>query len=118
MAYELTGTVKQIGELQTFDSGFTKQEFVVTTEEDTKYPQDIKLEFVKDKCSLLDSISVGDSVEVSFDLRGNEYNEKFYVNLNAWKINCLEKGAAVGSSEPTEPSPDSNPKDPEDTIPF
>ena len=31
-----------------------------------------------------------------FDLRGNEYNEKYYVNLRAWK---LEKGQAGGGSD-------------------
>ena len=33
MSYELTGTVKLIGELQTFNSGFSKKEMVVTVEE-------------------------------------------------------------------------------------
>ena len=83
--YEISGKLKVIEDIQTFSSGFTKREFVVTTN-DAKYPQDIKFEIVKDKCSLLDSYSLGQDVSVNFDIRGNEYNGRYYVNLNCWKI--------------------------------
>lgn len=81
---KVTGKLKVIFETQTFDSGFQKREFVVTTNE--QYPQDIKLELVKDKCAILDSYQVGQEVEVDYNLRGNEYNGKYYVSLQAWKI--------------------------------
>ncbi|MGB2256231.1 MAG: DUF3127 domain-containing protein, partial [Spongiibacter marinus] len=58
MSYELTGKIKLIQETQTFNSGFSKREMVVTVE-DGNYPQDISLEFLKEKISLLDSLSVG-----------------------------------------------------------
>jgi len=73
MAYDLTGTIKLIQEPQTFASGFTKREFVVTVE-DGKYPQEICLECVQDKVSLLDDLKEGQEVTVSFDIRGREYN--------------------------------------------
>ena len=78
------GRIKLINETQTFDSGFSKREFVVTTQE--QYPQDIKMELVKDKCSVLDTYKVDDLVEASINLRGNEYQGKYYVNIQAWKI--------------------------------
>ncbi len=83
--YEAKGNIKWIGETQSFPSGFSKREFVVTTQHD-KYPQDLKFEVVKDKCSLLDTYDVGSAVTVSFDIRGNEYNGKYYVNLSCWKL--------------------------------
>jgi len=83
--YETSGKLKWIGEVQSFASGFTKREFVVTTVAD-KYPQDLKFEIVKEKCSLLDPFQVGQDVAVSFDIRGNEYNGKYFVNLSCWKI--------------------------------
>ncbi len=46
MTYELTGKIKLIQDEQTFASGFTKREMVVTVD-DGRYPQDINLEFVK-----------------------------------------------------------------------
>ena len=96
--YELEGTVKVVMDTQTFGSGFTKREFVVTTEE--KYPQDIKLECVKDKCSLLDSVSKGDKIKVGFFLRGNEYKDRYYVNLNAAKIEKSSSGQAAADEPP------------------
>jgi len=55
---EVIGKVKLMGETQTFGSnGFRKRELVVTTDE--QYPQMIMIEFVQDKCDLLNSYSVG-----------------------------------------------------------
>ena len=92
--FELEGTVKVIDEVQTFASGFSKREFVVEIE-DGKYPQSIKFECVKDKTSLTDGLQIGDAVKVSFDIRGNEYNGRYYVNLNAWKVEKAGGGAAL-----------------------
>ncbi len=84
MSNTTQGKIKLIMAEQTFASGFTKREFVVTTAE--QYPQDIKFELVKDKCSLIDSYKEGEDVTVSFNVRGSEYNGRYFVNLNAWKL--------------------------------
>lgn len=102
MSYELEGTVKFIGETQSFGAkGFTKREIVVTTSAD-RYPQDIKLEFVKEKTSLLDSYRAGQQVKVSFDIRGGEYNGKYFVNLTGWRIDAASasSGDSQGSRGP------------------
>ena len=53
--------------------------------------------------SIADALATaGDDVAVSFDLRGNEYKEKYYVDLNAWKVDLLRKGASK-VTEPAEP---------------
>jgi single-strand DNA-binding protein len=93
--FELEGTLKHIYDVQTFASGFSKREFVVEVP-DGKYPQMIKFECVKDKTSMLDGVSVGDAVKVAFDIRGSEYKERFYVNLNAWKLTKAEGGSSGG----------------------
>jgi len=112
MAYELTGTVKVIQDAQTFGSGFTKREMVVTVP-DAKYPQDINVEFVQEKVALIDSISEGQEVTVTFDIRGREYNGKYFNNLQAWKIDAA---ASPTAKEPA-PTPDA-PEEYEDDIPF
>ena len=116
MELKLTGKVKLVLDLQSWDSGFTKREFVISTNE--QYPQDVKLECIKDKTSLLDSLSDGDDVEVSFNVRGNEYNGKYYVNLQAWKLNKMDGGPA--DSENTPPAPDFEPAgdQDDDDLPF
>lgn len=95
MSYEMTGSVKKVLDLMTFDSGFTKREFVITTKD--QYPQDVKFETVRDKTSVCDKLNEGDEVTVHFDVRGNEYKDRFYVNLNAWRI---ETGDAPSGSAP------------------
>lgn len=99
MAYELSGKVKVIQDAQTFGSGFTKREFVVTVE-DGKYPQDINLELVQDKVSLLDTVNVGDEVTVTFDIRGREYNGRYFNNLQAWKLVVDSAGGSAPAEEP------------------
>ncbi len=62
-SYKLEGVIKELSDVQTFDSGFCKREFVVTTQ-DEKYPQDIKLELLKDDVQKIERFSVGDIIEV------------------------------------------------------
>ena len=112
MSNELTGKIKVINDTQTFDSGFQKREFVVTTN-DPNYPQDIKLELIKDKCSVLDTYKVGQDVKVSFNLRGNEFKGKYYVNLQAWRIEL--NGGVANPNEPQDNPIDDNEDGP---LPF
>ena len=104
----IKGKIKVIGETQTFDSGFSKRQLVLTTLE--QYPQDLAIEFVKDKTAVLDIFTAGDTVEVAINLRGNEYNGKYYVNLQGWKINKEGKEQQVAAGAPM-PSG-------EDDLPF
>ncbi len=104
MAYDLTGKIKLIQEAKTFDSGFTKREMVVIVE-DGKYPQEINIEFVQDKVNLLDSLQTGQTVTVTFDIRGREYNGRYFNNLQGWKIaSSLEESTFPNESESPVPS--------------
>ena len=106
--YELSGTVKEIFEEKTFGSGFNVREFVVTTEAD-KYPQDICLQCVKEKVEMVNKLKPGEKVKVSFELRGREYQGRYFVNLNAWKVESAGAGSGSASDEPP-------PFDPADEI--
>jgi hypothetical protein len=64
---------------------------------------------------------------VSFDIRGNEYNGKYYVNLACWKIQAA--GAAPESPRRSAPSAAANSAEPsiadlrddgdfDDDVPF
>jgi len=127
-SFELTGTLKVLEDTQTFASGFAKREFVIEVPDD-KYPQMVKFETVREKIDLLNSLSVGDEVKVTFDIRGNEYNGRYYVNLNAWKIEGGSGGSGGGNSSskaaPDDPPPgsfdssfDNEPEPTDDDIPF
>ena len=92
--FEITGSVKKIFAEQTFGSGFNKREFVITVP-DGRFPQDIKFETVKDKVGLVAYLKEGDEVKVSFDIRGREWKDNYYVNLNAWKIEAVNAGGTA-----------------------
>ncbi|MEN8254059.1 MAG: DUF3127 domain-containing protein [Verrucomicrobiota bacterium] len=118
MAYDLSGKVKLVQDAKTISDKFTVREFVVTVD-DGKYPQDICLQVVNDKVSMLDSLQEGQEVTVSFDIRGREYNGRYFNNLQAWKV---EAGAAAPAADENPPASDKDvPADfdeYEDDIPF
>lgn len=111
MSLQINGKVKAIFDTQSYPSGFTKREFVITTEE--QYPQDVKFELVKDKTGAIDAYKVGQSITVNFNVRGNEYLGKYYVSLQAWKLESDQSAPPQPQSAPPVAGSDDN-----DTLPF
>lgn len=81
---EITGKIYKIGNEEQVTASFKKRLLVIETDE--KYSQKVPIDFVQDKINLIDQYKIGESVTVSINVRGNEYNGKFYVNLQGWKI--------------------------------
>jgi len=104
---KLTGRVKIILEEQTFPSGFSKRDFVITTPDD-KYPQDICFSLLKEKGALLNGVSVGQDVEVTFDIGGREYDSRYFVNLNAWRVDVVGGVASEPGDEHGAPIDEDN----------
>ena len=95
MSYEMKGTVKRLFDVWKSDtSEFYKREFVVTTAE--QYPSDVKFSALKEKSDQLSQIKEGDQVLVKFDVRGREYNDRYYVDLNAWRVEKMGAEAPSG----------------------
>ncbi|NRR91396.1 DUF3127 domain-containing protein [Winogradskyella undariae] len=96
---ELTGKIKVLNDVQNIGSnGFRKREVVITTEE--QYPQHILVEFIQDKCDLLDSFNVGQEVKIALNLRGREWINpegvaKYFNAILGWRIEL------VNSEQPT-----------------
>jgi hypothetical protein len=105
MSYEMKGTVKRLFDVwKSETSEFYKREFVITTAE--QYPSDVKFSALKEKSDQLSNIKEGDQVMVKFDVRGREYNDRYYVDLNAWKVDKMDAGApAGGGAEGSMPQP-------------
>lgn len=91
---EVTGKIKKIEETKTFGaSGFRKREMILTTND--QYPQMLKIEFVQDKCDLLNSYQEGQDVKISINLTGREWinpqGEAVYFNaIQGWRIENLQ----------------------------
>ena len=119
---ELTGTLKVKRDEQVVNDRFRKREFVLTVD-DRGYMQYISFICTQDKCDLLNGISEGDTITVSFNVKGREWTSpqgeiKYFNSLEAWKIN---RG---GSTEPRSSSSSSSyqaapaPSGASDDLPF
>tara|TARA_R110002153_G_scaffold13130_4_gene49076 strand:+ start:1120 stop:1473 length:354 start_codon:yes stop_codon:yes gene_type:complete len=95
---EITGKIKVIGETKTFGTGnFAKRDLVVTTDE--QYPQMILIEFVQDKCDILNNYNIGDNVKVGINLRGREWINpegvaKYFNSIQGWRIDKATEAPA------------------------
>ena len=120
---EVIGKVKLISEVQTFGSnGFRKRELVVTTDE--QYPQMIMVEFVQDKCDLLNNFAVGQDVKVAINLRGREWinpqgEAKYFNSIQGWRIEALSQAVPSNLPPVDQFQPAANVSDAEpDDLPF
>lgn len=127
--FKLQGTLKVIKETQQITDTFSKREFVVT-ETSSMYPQDVLFQATQDKCNMLDGMNQGDTVEVSFNIRGREWTSpqgevKYFNSLDAWRIERVNQGMPqggpsdmnFGSSAPEIPSSATEAAD-DDDLPF
>ena len=90
----IKGKVVKIGKIETFGTDFQKMTFVIETAD--KYPQKIQFELHKERCNLILDSDLNREIDVTFDIRGKEYNEKYYNSLVAFKI---ERGALLPNFE-------------------
>ena len=122
---EVLGKIKWIDETKTYgNNGFRKRELVVTTEE--QYPQNILIEFIQDKCDLLNSYQVGQDVKIGINLRGREWvnpegETKYFNSIQGWRIEKIEESfdtqlPPMPTKEELNSDQDSN-KEPDD-LPF
>lgn len=84
---------------------FKNRNVVVTTAE--QYPQDISIQFVQDKCSILDGYAIGQEVEIDINLRGREWvnpeGKAIYFNtIQGWKIKKLTESTEPAQSQEAE----------------
>ncbi|RZA00055.1 MAG: DUF3127 domain-containing protein, partial [Sphingobacteriaceae bacterium] len=82
----------------------------------------LKFEAIQDRCNLLDSVKVGDDVEVFFNLRGRPWTDKagkksYFNSLQLWRINVLS-GADNNTSPEYAPPVDLAAAPDEDDLPF
>ncbi len=120
MENKTKGKIVDIFQTQQISDKFKKREFVIETDE--QYPQLIKMEFVQDNCSKLDSFAIGQDVEVYFNLRGRKWTNKegkdnYFITLSVWRM------VEAGTKTEIPTLPQTPPKSPEpigdsDDLPF
>ena len=124
---EVLGKVKVVGGEQQISPTFKKRELVVTTDE--QYPQSIMIEFIQDKCDLLNNVTVGEEVKVSINLGGREWvnpqgETKYFNSIKGWRIEKTQAVVPTAQAIPPMPAaqafePATNFKEEEhDDLPF
>jgi len=112
---KVTGILKVKYDAQQVSDKFKKREFVLTIDATTPYPQHVLMQLTQDKCSLIDSYKVGDSIDISFNLRGREWQSpqgetKYFNTIEAWRV---DKAGATSNESTSNPSSHND-----DDLPF
>lgn len=105
--YEMMGSIKTIFDPVTFASGFSKREFLLTMEDD--YPQDVKFGCIKEQAAMLDRVGVGQRVKVAFRIRSREFKERYYTDLEAFRVEPLDASGSATAYDEAAPLPDDEP---------
>ncbi len=115
MALDVTGTlIKILPEVKGEGKNgvWVKQEFVLETAD--QYPKKICLSLWGDKANELKKYALGDNLTASINLESREYNERWFTEARAWKLELA--GRSEGTSNTQEstyaaPSVTSMPKE-------
>lgn len=109
MSFEIEGTLVKKYDTESKTNSFQTREFVITTE--GTYPQFVKFQLTQDKCQIIDDYNENDTLKVFFDLRGREWQGKYFTNLNAWKVEKAGSQQPIGGGSLPNTPPDFETKD-------
>jgi hypothetical protein len=87
---KITGSLKVKKDTQVVSEAFSKREFVLTVV-DGAFSNDILIQLVKDKVTLINDINIGDLLEVEVNLKGKEWTSpsgevKYFNSIECWKV--------------------------------
>ena len=104
---ELEGRIVQKMAVQSGQSArgaWARQDFVVEYQ-DGSFPTSVCFSaWGQDKVQELDKYQVGDSVKVSFNVKGREYNGRWYNDLRVWRISPAGAAPAAASAPTAAPA--------------
>ena len=117
--FEIEGKLLRKFEAESKSASFQAREFVIEIP-DGNYPQYIKFQLTQERCAAIDPHKEGEQVKVHFDLRGREWQGKYFTNLNAWRIEKAAATAAPVSADPDYdfPAASDEPAHANEDLPF
>lgn len=106
---EIRGKVHEIGETQQVTDTFKKRDLIVQYAENPQFVEYIKFEATQDRTAIFDNLSVGDEVEVSFNLRGRPWTNRegvtsYFNSLVAWRVNKVVTTPVTAGTPSTAPT--------------
>ncbi len=124
MSFEITGTLVKKYETETKGESFRVRDFVIKANDGGQYDNFVKFQTTQDRTAIIDDYNEGDEIKVHFDLRGRQWQEKYFTNLNAWRVEKMNAAApaapaADGFSDfPTASPADEPTAEASDDLPF
>lgn len=82
--FTIEGKIKALLPIEEF-TNFQKQTLILEFEQG-EFTNIIKIDFLGDKVSLLNGFNVGQSLKVYFNIKAKEWNERYFNNVTAWRI--------------------------------
>ena len=119
MSYEITGTLVKKYETETKGEKFQVRDFVIKASDGGQYENFVKFQTTGDRTAIIDDLNEGDEIKVHFDLRGRQWQEKYFTNLNAWRVERVSADRPAPAKRPTaatEPTPETN--EASEDLPF
>ncbi|MBC6995815.1 DUF3127 domain-containing protein [Neolewinella lacunae] len=93
MSFEITGTLVKKFEVETKGDTFRVRDFVIKANDGGQYDNFVKFQTTQDRTAIVDDLNEGDEIKVHFDLRGREWQGKYFTNLNAWRVESVSAGS-------------------------
>lgn len=124
MSFEITGTLVKKYETETKGESFRVRDFVIKANDGGQYDNFVKFQTTQDRTAIIDDYNEGDEIKVHFDLRGRQWQEKYFTNLNAWRVEKLNATAPAApaadnfSDFPTASPADEPTAEASDDLPF
>lgn len=105
---KVRGIVHVIEETKTFGKGFRKR-LVVLEQDNGRFTNYIPIDFIRDSCDSVDGMSVGNEVEITYQLGGRKWQRdpqsetKYFLSAEAISFKVLEGGGsgAAGGGDST-----------------
>lgn len=121
MALEIIGKIHSKLDIQNGVSArgnWSKQEFIIETQE--QYPRKVCMNvWGVDKVEELTRYNIGDTVKASVNIESREFNNRWYTDVRAWKLERMETQQPQQDGFPAAANATDFPADAgEDDLPF
>jgi hypothetical protein len=106
MALELIGKLIKMLPAQSGTSArgaWSKQDFIIETQE--QYPRKVCVSAWGERVNELSVMAEGDMLKVSFNVESREFNERWYTDVRAWRIERTQAVTAAAAAPQVQAAP-------------
>lgn len=121
---KVKGTVHVVEDTKTFGQKGFRKRLVVLEQDNGRFQNYIPVEFLQDACDQVDSLNVGDEVEVSYRLSGRKWQRdpssevKYFLSCEATTFHVLSGHAGTNLSGDANADLNEAAYEDDDEVPF